>query len=362
MLPLLAGYAAAAAERMTTAAHDYLESGAGEEVSVGEAEAAWRAWRFLPRTLQPVPAVSTAVHLMGVDLHTPVLVAPTAHHRLAHPDGERATGAGVAAAGSLMVVSTRLTVPLEEFAATMTAPWWWQSYVLRGREVTAALAERATAAGARAIVLTGDTPYVGRRSRGVSAPLWVSDDLALVNVGQHLAPGADLELLQQSTETSLADIGWLAGLTGLPVLVKGVLRPEDALRCLDAGAAGLIVSNHGGRQLDRAVPTAQALTGVVDAVAGSVPVLVDGGIRSGLDALVALSLGADAVLLGRPVVWGLAADGVAGVAGVLDAVTDDLGHAMGLLGVESVADLNRSFLLRPEEQGRTAGRGEGSGG
>lgn len=344
MLPLLAEYAATAAERLPQQAHDYLETGSGTEVSLGEAERAWRDWRFLPRTLQPVPQVSTGLDLLGADLGTPVLAAPTAYHRLAHPEGELATGAGVAAAGSLMVVSTRTTVPLEAYAAAMTGPWWWQSYVMRAREVTASLAERAAAAGARAIVLTGDTPYVGIRARGSSAPLPVSTALALVNAGRHLSPQTDLGLLEQSPDTSLADIAWLRDLTGLPVLVKGVLRADDALRCLDAGAAGVIVSNHGGRQLDRAVATAHALPAVVEAVGGHAPVLVDGGVRSGLDVLTALCLGADAVLLGRPVVWGLAVDGAPGVRAVLGAVTADLTHAMGLLGASSLVDLGPGHL------------------
>lgn len=342
MLPLLRDQARLAAEVMDRTALDYLETGSGDEVTLGEAELAWRDWRLVPSVLAGVDTPSTATTVLGHDLAAPVLVAPTAFHRLAHAEGELATADGVAASGSLLVVSSRVTVPIEDLGARLArsgTPWWWQSYLVRDRGVTAALAERAVAAGATAVVLTGDTPYVGIRARGDIAPLPVSDDLLLVNMGRHLRPGADPEVALEQAAATLDDIGWLTDLTGLPVLVKGVLGGPDAVRCLDAGAAGVVVSNHGGRQLDRAVASARALPAVVDAVGGRAPVLVDGGIRSGRDVLVALALGASAVLLGRPVVRALAVDGAAGVAAALGAVRDDLAHSLGLLGVDGLPAL-----------------------
>ncbi len=368
MLPLLHDHAQAAALRMHPAAADYVGTGAAGEVTLDEAELAWRDWRLLPSVLAGVGAASTQTRLLGSDLASPVLAAPTAYHRLAHPEGELATAAGVADAGSLMVLSTRTTVPLEqvgELLATRGTPWWWQSYLVRDRALTAGLARRAAAAGATAVVLTGDTPYVGLRARERHGPPTGTAELMWANLAQHLDGGREegpeagatgddtahervLERALEQSPATLDDIGWLAGLTGLPVLVKGVLSGADAVRCLDAGAAGVVVSNHGGRQLDRAVATARALPAVVDAVAGRAPVLVDGGVRSGLDVLVALALGADAVLLGRPVVWALAAQGSAGVTECLEAVRADLAHGLGLLGAPGLAALaerGRSSLV-----------------
>jgi 4-hydroxymandelate oxidase len=268
------------------------------------------------------------VTLLGTELATPVLVGPTAAHGLAHVDGESETARGVAAAGSLLVVSTRASQPLEQVPA---GPWWFQAYVVRDRQRTLDLFRRASDAGATAVVLTGDVPYLGNRPGATRLQLQVNapDD------GDVADPSIGLEV-----------IGELAAASGLPVLVKGVLRGDDAQACLDAGAAGVVVSNHGGRQLDRAVPTVDALAEVAEAVDGRGPVLVDGGLRSGLDVLCALALGADAVLLGRPVLWALAAGGAPAVQACLEALTADLSHVMGLAGARSTADL-RPDLVSP---------------
>jgi 4-hydroxymandelate oxidase len=224
-------------------------------------------------------------------------------------------------------------------------PWWFQAYVLRDRGLTRALVQRAAAAGATAVVLTGDTPHVALKKRTGRGDIGLSDEQLLVNLAQHTADGArGPAAFEQDPTVDLRVIEELAGLSGLPVLVKGVLRGDDAVACLDAGATGLVVSNHGGRQLDRAVSTAAALPEVVAAVAGRGPVLVDGGLRSGLDVLTALALGADAVLLGRPVLWALAADGADGVHSCLQAVTGDLAHVMALAGAPTLADVTYDLL------------------
>ncbi|MCW2499719.1 MAG: Hydroxyacid oxidase 1 [Frankiales bacterium] len=313
MLPLLADQAAAAQRALPAEVWGYLAGGAQDEVSVAEATAAWQAVRLRPRVLRDVSAVSTALTLLGTTLRTPVLVGPTASHGRLHPEGEAATARGTGEAGSLLVLSSRSSTPVAELACE--GPWWWQAYVLRDRAATLELALGARAAGAGAVVVTGDTPYLGSARRPA------------------------LGELEQDPAATLDVIAWLAAETDLPVLVKGVLRGDDAQACLEAGAAGVVVSNHGGRQLDRAVSTAAALPEVVAAVAGRAPVLVDGGLRSGLDVLCALALGADAVLLGRPVMWALAAGGAEGVASCLSAITEQLAHVMGLAGCPSLAEV-----------------------
>ena len=328
MHPLLADQSARAARDLPPEIHQYYAGGAGEQVSVDEAERAWHGVRLRPRVLRDVSQIDTSVELLGTRLRTPVLCAPSAAHALAHPEAEVATARGVAAAGSLLVLSTRASVPVEDLGAT--GPWWWQAYVVRDRGLTRARAERAAAAGARAVVLTGDVPYLGQRLGATRIALTGTAD-----------PG-DV----QDPSVGLEGIGELAEASGLPVLVKGVLRADDALACLEAGAAGIVVSNHGGRQLDRAAPTAQVLAEVSDAVAGRAPVLADGGLRSGLDVLCALALGADAVLLGRPVLWALTVGGADGVRECLDAVTADLAHCMGLAGCTALSGVGSDLLHR----------------
>lgn len=326
----------------------YISRGAGEGVSVGEATDAWRRIRFRPRVLTDVRSVDTSLDLCG-HWRTPIGIAPSAFHRLYTPEGEVATAAAASATGSPLVLSSRTTRRLEDVAAVVDGPWWFQVYVMRDPQITAATVRRARAAGASALVLTGDTPYVGYvPPTGTARPLPLTDELALANVAEHLPEGVDdiWELIDQDSGITTEAIAWLATESGLPVIVKGVLRGDEAIRCLDAGAEGVWVSNHGGRQLDRAVPTAVALPEVVAAVDGAAPVLVDGGVRSGSDVLAALALGADAVFLGRPVVWGLAVAGAEGAGQVVRSVTEELRHAMGLAGATRLADLDAS-LVRP---------------
>ncbi len=328
MIPLLAAQQAAARDLLPQAAHDYVATGAGAELSTAEAEAAWAGLRLRPRVLRDVSVVDTAVEVLGHRLPSPVGVAPTAAHTLLHPSGEGGTAQG--AGQHLLVVSTRSTTRLEDLHPA--GSWWLQVYVMRDRGLTHSLVQRAAALGATGLVLTGDTPLVPARSRPGSPPAQVH-----VNLEPHPDGAAD-----QDPATDLSTIGWLAEASGLPVLVKGVLRADDARDCVGAGAAGLVVSNHGGRQLDRAVASVYALPEVVAAV--DVPVLVDGGLRSGTDVLGALALGARAVLIGRPVLWALAADGSAGVGACLAAYDADLAVAMALAGCARVADVDRSLL------------------
>jgi 4-hydroxymandelate oxidase len=326
--------------------YDYYATGSGGEATLRANQQAWQRVQFRPRVLRDVSVVDTSVRPGGLGeaadgeparLRTPLAVAPTGFHRLAHPGGEVATAAGAARAGALFVLSTRSTCRIEDVAAAVAGrggAWWFQVYLMRDPGLTAGLVRRAAAAGAQALVLTADTPVVGRKTRVLGESL-VSDELFGVNLG----PLADPAAADLAATVTTAHIGWLSELSGgLPVLVKGVLRADDAAACLAAGAAGVIVSNHGGRQLDRAVPTAEALPAVAAALPAD-PVHVDGGVRTAEDALAALALGAQLVFLGRPVLWALACGGADGVQALLAGLTAQLAHVMTLAGAASLAGL-----------------------
>ena len=344
---ILVEYELAARAALPQAAFDYIAAGAGDELTLEESRAAWRRYRLRPRILRPMGIPDMATGVLGTPLAMPLIVAPTAYHTVAHADGEVETARGVSAAGGLMVVTTRATRALEEIVAELTGPWWYQVYVIRERRMTEGLVRRAAGLGASALVFTVDLPYVGFKRRGHSAP--VSRDEHLVNFGTHVPPGFTAEEIaagmEQDMSIGLETIAWLRDLSGLPVIVKGVLRGDDAAACLDAGAAGVVVSTHGGRQLDRAIASAVALPEIVTAVGGRAPVLVDGGIVSGTDVFVALALGAAAVLVGRPILWGLAAAGASGVHRVLDGYRDELDHAMGLSGVAAISEFSRDLVV-----------------
>jgi 4-hydroxymandelate oxidase len=321
--------------------YDYYAGGSGRERTLRANEKAWRQVWLAPRVLREVSAVDTTARLLGTEVATPLGVAPTGYHGLAHPDGEVATAAGAARAGALFVLSIRSTRRIEDVADAVAAEggtWWFQVYLMRDRELTASLVRRAAAAGAAALVLTADTPVVGRKRRNSDDGL-VSDEAFLTNLG----PLEDPDAAEQTADLTFADVGWLreAG-GGLPVVVKGVLRGDDAAACQAVGAAAVVVSNHGGRQLDGALPSALALPGVAGAlgapaVGQGCEVYADGGIRTGEDALAALALGARAVFLGRPVLWALACGGADGVRALLAGLTDDLSHALALAGAPSLA-------------------------
>ena len=337
---------AAARAKLDPAAYAYYAAGSDEEISAGEAAAAWRGFRLLPRVLRDVSAVDTSLTLAGAELAAPMLAAPSALHGMAHAQGEVATARGVAAAGSLLVLSSRSSRPIEQVAEA-AGPWWYQVYCLRDHTATREQVVRAARAGARALVLTVDAPYVAPKPRVRDPlPLDPQDGEALLN-----APGMRAASREQDPSIGPHVIEQLAAQSGLPVFVKGVLRADDALRCVEAGAAGVIVSNHGGRQLDRAVASAHALRAVAEAVGGQVPVLVDGGIRTGTDVLVALALGARAVLVGRPVLWALAAGGAGGVSALLESYRAQLSTAMALAGAASLAEVTGDLVAGGQAAG-----------
>jgi 4-hydroxymandelate oxidase len=350
-------FESAAGERLDRLAWDYYRSGAWDETTVRWNRAAWQALAIRYRVLVDVSRRSAAVRLKGLAagpglaLDWPVLLAPTALHRLAHPDGELATARAAAAERTAMVLSSFSSTAVEAVAACTDQPLLMQLYVGPDREFTLALAERAERAGCIALVLTVDTPVWGTRERDVRN-------------GWHLPPGIDVpnllrpggptghqgrgirEALGWAIDAALSwrDLTWLAERTRLPVLVKGICRADDALRAIDHGARGIIVSNHGGRQLDGAPATASSLPAVARAVGGRVPVLVDGGIRRGADVLRALALGADAVAVGRPVLWGLACGGESGVRHMLGLLRNEFDLAMALAGCASRAEITSDLV------------------
>jgi len=343
----------AARDRLAANAYAYFAGGAGDETTLRANRAALERIALRPRVLVDVAARSMRCDVLGADAAMPVLVAPMAFQRLAHADGELATARAVRAAGSTMILSTFATSSVEDVvAAAAPAHVWFQLYVFKDRGATKALVERAAAAGCKALVLTVDAPLLGRRERpggthielpaGVRAENLVGLGLVEPPGGGFSLPGHFLGQLDQSLDWD--DVAWLRSLTNLPVLLKGVLRGDDARRAADVGCAGVIVSNHGGRQLDGAVASIDALPEIVEAVAGEAEVFVDGGFRRGVDVVKALALGARAVLLGRPILWGLAADGERGATRVLELMADEIDLAMALCGCRDLGEITRDLV------------------
>ncbi|SDX94054.1 4-hydroxymandelate oxidase [Modestobacter sp. DSM 44400] len=324
----------------------YYAGGAETETTLAEAADAWQEWRLRPRVLRGIAAAQLGTTLLGSEVATPIGVAPWAYQGMAHPDGERATAAGAAAAGALMTVSTSANSSLEDVAASApAAPSWFQLYRLHSPGHTDDLARRAGDAGYRALVLTVDLPLLGRRRRDLASDFVLPAGLRLANHPLVTDEQPRLQAMETPTWT-FDEIGRFADVSGLPVVVKGVLRGDDATSCVEAGASAVWVSTHGGRQVDPAVSSAYALPEVVESVGDEVEVYADGGIRHGSDVLVALALGARAVFLGRPTVWGLATGGADGVASVITGLSAELAHTMVLCGLPDVATVPRDTVVR----------------
>jgi 4-hydroxymandelate oxidase len=318
---------------------DYYAGGAEAEITLGEATAAWRSWRLRPRVLRGAGPVHLGTSLLGSEVRTPIGVAPWAYQSLASAEGEAGTARGAAAAGALMTVSTSASTPLADVATVEPdAPKWFQLYRRHSPAHTDDLARRAGQAGYRALVLTVDLPVLGLRLRDEANRMVLPADLPPGNAPSDGTPAVT------SPDWTFEDIGRFAEVSGLPVVVKGVLRGDDAATCVQAGAAAVWVSTHGGRQADPVVPSAVALEEVVDAVGGKAEVYVDGGLRSGADVLTALALGATGVFVGRPCIWGLATGGADGVARVLTGLTAQLAHTMALCGLADVRSVPRDTV------------------
>ncbi len=327
----------------------YYAGGAGDERTLDDNVAAWARRRLRPRVLVDVSTVSTATTVLGTPVGSPVLVAPTALQRMAHPDGEPGMARAAAAAGTIMILSTLSTsTPAEVAAAAPCAPRWLQLYVTRDRSVSRALVDAAVEAQFSAVVVTVDAPVPGRRERdhrtGFSVPADL--DMPAVTAALGRSAGVTVEDFFSVVDPSLTwtDLAAFVDDCPLPVLLKGIQTGEDAALACEHGVAGVVVSNHGGRQLDGVSATADMLPEVVDAVGGRLEVLVDGGIRRGTDVLVALALGAQGVLIGRPALWGLAVGGEAGARDVLELLNAELATGLALLGCTSPADVTRAHV------------------
>jgi 4-hydroxymandelate oxidase len=336
--------------KLPASAFAFCATGADDEITAAENATAWRRLRLRPRVLRDIAGVDTSVSLLGARVATPIMVAPMGRHRLFHAEGERATARGAASAGAIYVLATSANVPLEEVAAGRGgAPQWFQLYMWGNRGEVEALIDRVAAAGFRALILTVDNQVYGSSPRQIRAPFVPSPDIRNVNM-----PGAPMARTAYDPEykgkvmfpTTWRDLEWLVKRAPMDVIVKGVLRGDDAARCVELGAKAIIVSNHGGRHLDTTLPTADALSEVVDAIAGKAEVYVDGGLRRGTDILKALALGARAVLVGRPVLWGLATRGAEGVQAVLDHLREELIRAMQLSGAPRLADIKPDLIAR----------------
>lgn len=334
--------------RLSPGAYAFAATGAVDEITCAENVAAWQRLRLRPRVLRDITRIDTAACVLGASVATPIMIAPSGRHRLFHTEGEQATARGAAAADSIYVLATTSTVPIETVAAARgTAPQWFQLYMPPDRAVTEGLIDRAAAAGFRAIVLTVDQAVPGSSPRATRHPIDPNPDLRHVNLpGEPVARTAYDPMFKGVVKfpTTYRDLEWLVGRTPLGVVVKGVLRGDDAQRCIEAGAKAIIVSNHGGRHLDTTVTTADALPEIIAAVGAKAEVYVDGGIRRGTDIVKALALGARAVLIGRPILWGLATGGADGVHAVLDHLRSELVRSMALCGAASVDALTPDLV------------------
>ncbi|MCG8419601.1 MAG: alpha-hydroxy-acid oxidizing protein [Proteobacteria bacterium] len=346
-------YEAAARALLRREIYDFFAGGACDEITAGDNVRAYQRMPLRYRVLRGGGTADLGQTVLGETLQMPVVIAPTAFHRLAHPEGELATARAAARAGCLMITSSAATTAVEDVVAAARStgadapPIWFQLYLQPDRGVTAELVDRAEEAGCSGLVWTVDSPAFGRRERDLrNRFVDLPDGLLCANMVPRGAGGQrrprDIEF---DPGLSWDDLDWLRSATDLPIVLKGIVHPQDARMAVSRGADGIIVSNHGGRQLDTTAASIDLLPAVVAAVEGRIPVLVDGGIRRGTDVVKALAVGACAVGLGRPILWGLAVDGEEGVAAVLELLRDELALAMVLCGCSSVAEVTRDVLF-----------------
>jgi 4-hydroxymandelate oxidase len=344
-----------ASQNLSQMAWDYYISGANDEITLNDNRAAFNRLKLLPKVLVDVSQRDLSTNILGQGLSLPILIAPMAFQCLAHPAGELATAKVAAEIGIGMVLSTLATKRIEEVAAISGSNFlWFQLYVHKDRGLTRALVERAYASGFKALCLTVDAPLLGKRERDARNEFALPQGMELAN----LVSLKDVEIPHAHRESGLfqyfaeqlnpaltwKDLEWLQSLTPLPLVLKGILRGDDAIKAVEFGAKAIVVSNHGGRQLDGAIATIDALPEVVQSVSNRVEILVDGGIRRGTDILKALALGADAVLIGRPILWGLAVGGESGVRDVINIYQNELDLAMALSGCAKLSDINNNLV------------------
>ncbi len=353
--PLLniADYARAARARRAKEVCDYFDGGALDEITLRENTAGWERLKLYYRVLAGVGKRDLTTKVLGQPISMPIVVAPTAFHKLACEAGEIAAAKAATAAGTLFVLSSLSNTAMEAVFVQAASPRWFQLYIYKDREITLELVKRAEAAGAEAIVLTVDAPGLGTRERDARNSFRLPDGLVVENLaplGKGAFPevqGSGLAAYVRANfkeDLGFDDLDWLCGSTRLPVVVKGVCRGEDACRAAEHGAKAVVVSNHGGRQLDTAPATCEVLPHVVDAAGDLCEIYVDGGIRRGSDVLKAIALGARAVLVGRPVLWGLCVGGEKGASNILEILRRELDEAMLLCGCTRLSDIGRWVL------------------
>ena len=344
-------YERAAAEVMEPAFHAYYAGGAADNLTRDENRAAFDQIRLLPRVLRDVSNLSPGVNLLGQSLAAPILVAPTAMAKLAHPDGEVGIGRAAKKHGLVQILSTMSTYAVEEVTA-VGHDVWFQLYVFKDRGVSKAIVQRAEAAGCKMLVVTVDVPMIGLRKSLARANFHSPVDMPFPNLMVPDGNGGKELIVTMSDQIDPSldwgVIDWLRSFTSLPIWLKGILSPADAVLAVEAGVDGIIVSNHGGRQLDTAVATIDILPTIADMVNGAVPLLMDGGIRRGSDILKALALGAKAVLLGRSPLWGLAVNGEDGASHVMQILREELENVMTQCGCASVEDITSHLIFRPK--------------
>ncbi|CAA3020265.1 Peroxisomal (S)-2-hydroxy-acid oxidase GLO4 [Olea europaea subsp. europaea] len=336
--------------------YDFYAGGAEDQQTLEENVKAFHRIIIRPRILVDVSRVDMSTTILGYNTSAPIMVAPTALHKLAHPEGEVATARAAAACGTIMALSFTSMCTVEEVASSCNAVRFFQLYVYKKREISALMVQRAERNGFKAIILTADTPRLGRREADIKNKM-ISPQLknleGLVSTEVHTDKGSNMEAFASRTlDASLCwkDIGWLKSITSLPILIKGILTREDAIKAVEVGVAGIVVSNHGARQLDYSPATITVLEEVILAVRGRIPVLFDGGVRRGTDIFKALALGARAVMIGRPIIYGLAAKGEDGVRRVLSMLKDELELTMALSGCCSVKDITRRHVMTEQDR------------
>ena len=350
----MAEWERAAKACLSPMAEAYFSGGARDEITLRENNLAWaRIWLHF-KVLVDVSERTTATTVLGQPISLPIIAAPTAFHRLAHQAGERASAKAVSESGSIFIASTLATTTMEDIALAAAGPKWFQLYVYRDREITRSLVQRAEAAGYKALVLTVDASEIGTREKDVRLAFRLPDGMKMANLVGHLADemqasesdSALSSYVRSQLDQSLtwSDVDWLAQQTNLPIIIKGIVRADDAQRAVDHGARAVVVSNHGGRQLDTAPPTALVLSSIVEQVGQDCEVIVDGGVRRGTDVIKALAMGARAVLIGRPIIWGLAVNGQAGVESVFACLKAELLEAMALCGCENIEAITRDLI------------------
>jgi isopentenyl diphosphate isomerase/L-lactate dehydrogenase-like FMN-dependent dehydrogenase len=343
-----------ARQKLPNAVFDFFAGGSGEEITLKENMLQFDRIKLMPRVLKEITSCEVSSKILGQEFSFPLLIAPMAFQKLAHELGEIAVAKAASEHDILMTVSTLSTTTFADIKSVSTSPPWLQIYIYKDREITKNLIKSASDLGYKAIMLTVDVPFYSKRPRELKTPIEIPSSLYMVNlinaglelknISPSLIPQYLASLL--SSNISWKDIDWLRSITSLPIILKGILHPEDIQIAIENSIEGVILSNHGGRQLDTAITSLESLQLVKDDLKEKIEIIVDGGVRKGIDILKALALGAKGVMIGRPIIWGLAVNGEKGVSAVINNLKEELILAMALTGCSSIKDINENILLQ----------------